>query len=132
MCSPDVYTNFNKYSKVFLKDLIATYPDTKAFKIMLVTLNTLKKVKKSLPHTLLNKFMFKDYGDKIMARDEKFFASDAFQFSIWPECTDTLKELLRTCDEHNKQAIWNHLNGMLALHKKCLSCPDGSEESESP
>jgi hypothetical protein len=114
-----VYKDFNKQIKGFLKELIANFPHMDILKLVLTSFTILKKINKKMPHKMFNKYLA-CYEEQFLKRDEAFFLSDAFQSSFWPQLVDASKQQWVLLDQVNKNAIWDHFAALIGLNKRCL------------
>lgn len=126
-----VYKDFYKYMKTFLKELIAAFPHIGEIKIILASCTISKKLNKKLPHKLFNKYIAAHYEKQIVERDEDYFLSDEFKFSFWETIEKVIKRELKSLDDVNKRVIWDHLQCLIVLNRKCLDYRRRKEEDDS-
>ena len=118
------YKTFNKAFKGLLKDLKRTFPTMAELKIMYAGYKLLKSLNKKMVVNVWRDVIEDLYGDKVKLHDDTFFVDPAFRPSevlspmyaaIVPNLVETWKHL----DNENKQAIWLHVDVLLALSQKC-------------
>ena len=126
-----VYKDFNKYMKSFLKELIVVFPNIGEIKIILASCTISKKLNKKLPHKLFNKYIACNYEQHIVDKNELYFLSDEFKFSSWEAIEKMIKRELRSLDDANKKVVWDHLQCLVVLNRKCLEYRKKKDEDDS-
>lgn len=111
---------FNKALKTLITDLLSTFPDILEIKLLQASFYVLKKLNKKLPCKFFHKYVM-PYNQHLLDKDESFFLSDKFQSSFWPSFVNMIKSTWATLDQHNKDAIWNHLHVIMHLHNTVYS-----------
>jgi len=115
----NVYKEFNKYSKNFIRELIKNFDHISEFKIMFGLYKILKTFNKKLPYKYFNLYIAIDFKSHIVTRDESFFMSDGFKPRAYTEFVDIIKREWVLLDNANKNALWDHLNLLIYLSDKC-------------
>lgn len=116
----EVFREFNRYCKKFLKELQVTFPNLTVLKFMYGSFYILKKLNKKTPHKIFNNLVVTPYEKQLRARDSDFFLRPEFDIQFWTSWITDLKATFAECDEQDRKAIWDHLNVLMVLNKRCL------------
>ena len=125
-----VYKDFNKYMKGFNKELLANFPHIGMLSLMNTSYVVCKKLNKKLPHKLFNKYIAV-FEKEILSKNEPFFLSDRFTSSFWPSFVEMIKTEWIKLDEANKEAVWTHMQVLVALNRRCLEYRQKKYEPDS-
>ena len=114
------YVTFNKAFKNFIRCSIEAFPDMKELKIVLITYKMLKTLSKKQPCKLFTT-MTSSCHDAIFMKDENYFMMNGVNC---PEATlssmsPAIQKKWMSLDNANKDIIWQHLQVLVALSKKC-------------
>jgi hypothetical protein len=116
----DEYKNFNKALKVFIRSTIESFPDLIEFKIALVVYKMLKTINKKKPFKLTFKII-EPHQEAILNKDEAYFMTNRVDF-VDPQLQPIFKAVEKswcTFSPENKEAIWQHLQVLVLLGRKC-------------
>jgi hypothetical protein len=121
--SKNPYKNFNKAFKVFIRDLMRSYPDQSEFKLMHTGYKLLKTVNKKLPNQLF-KSTFDSYYENIRRKDDSFFMSHEFSIPddfgmIYRAMVPVFINMWKGADANTREAVWQHMNHLYDLSIKC-------------
>lgn len=115
---------FNEKFEEFIKDLIATFPDDKDFKLCKNSFSLLKMVDPTKPNMMFKVYAAK-YKHQIVSRDETFFLSHDFKDELESSETNLSVDILMRLKLYwmdlaadNKNAIWAYLNLLYKLNDK--------------
>lgn len=114
--SAPLFKEFNKSVKLFVNDLVTTFPDIEHFKLLQASYHVTKNIHRKLPYKMTNEHLLQKYGKQIIERDESYFLSDKFTNDFWPGLVDVIKQLYVSLDAVNKKAIWDHLENLYNKH----------------
>lgn len=114
------YVAFNKAFKNFIRCSIDAFPDMKELRIVLITYKMLKTISTKQPCKLFST-MTAACQDAIFMKDEKYFMQNGVRC---PEATlnslsPAIQHKWMSLDDDNKETIWQHLQVLVALSKKC-------------
>jgi hypothetical protein len=120
--SKNPYKNFNKATKMFIKDLMRSYPTIPEFKMILAGYKMIKSINKKLVHQMFVTTV-EPYTENIKKRDDSFFTAE---FKLPEDYSIVYKAMLpvfvnlwQVCDEVNREAVWTHLEYLLKKSEKC-------------
>lgn len=116
----EVFREFNRHCKKFLKELQESFPHLTVLKLMYASFYVFKKMNKKLPHKVFQNYLVKHYEKQIRARDNDFFTRPEFDIPLWSSWIKDLKQTFVTLDDDNRKAIWDHIHVLLVLNKRCL------------
>jgi hypothetical protein len=114
------YIAFNKALKHFVRCSIEAFPDFKELKVLLITYKMLKTINKKQPCKLFLA-MTSNCQDAILAKDEQYFIENGLycpENSI-QSLSAAFKEKWFALDSTNKDVIWQHLQVLVLLSRKC-------------
>lgn len=116
------YKDFNRATKLFIRELIANFPHIKEFKKMHLLYKIMKTVSKKSPSKYFYNMVVKDYADDLMNKNFDVFLSDEFDDpTVEAGIFATLKNEFRNLDDANRDAIWMHLVLLVTLCKKAMN-----------
>ena len=104
---------FNKCGKQLYKDLLEMYPDETILVLAQAAFKIYKNIDKRGPCNYYFEEFVKKYKDYVIKRDASFFIQGDMQFPYFESASQRLKDLWKSLDETNQQAIWDHLNVLL-------------------
>jgi hypothetical protein len=126
MDSMTYYECFNNKLDEFLKDLTNTFPDLKDIKLLRNGVNIAKVADMKLPQQVFDQTVALKYEKQILEKDENFFMNEDYtevlsthgvDFNLVPQ----LKEVWKSLDESNKDAVWKYMQVLVLLNKKCIT-----------
>ena len=124
--SKELYKEFNKNTKLFIRDLVKVYPEQRFLKLIHAAYKLCKTLNRKLPQKYFNKYVG-PYSSFVFAKDDAFLGSgnifsefikvnksfvglDAFIKQEWPLLSD-----------HNKEMVWRYIQVLCVLNNKCLA-----------
>lgn len=123
--SDDVYKRFNKNTKMFLKELMRSFPHIKEFHFVYAAYKLVKTFGKKIVQRYSNESFGEPFAEHIRTCNEAFFMSEAFQlppeYRFYSEYIPSFQKLWASLDTSNKDAIWQHLNALLILNQDCIN-----------
>lgn len=111
----DNVKRFNKCSKQLYKDLLNIYPDETILVLAQTAFKIFKNLDKSGPCKYYYTEFISKYKTEIINRDASFFLDGSLQFPYFASGSQRLKDLWKTLNESDQQAIWDHLNVLLYI-----------------
>ncbi len=121
----DVYKRFNTNVKMFLKELMRSFPDVKELHFVYAAYKLVKTFGRKIVQRYFDESFGEPFGDRVKARDEAFFMSPNFklpkEYSFYNEYIISFQRLWQTLDDKNKDAVWQHLNALLFLNNECIN-----------
>lgn len=122
---------FNRKLKEFMAALTETFPEIQDFSTLLALLKLVGTITPvGMPVSVFNQHVVEPYGDSILKKDEQFFlqqdysshfgantaaSNQGFNMNI----VDKLKGVWSTLDAGNKDTIWQYLQVLTILAKRC-------------
>jgi hypothetical protein len=116
----DEFKSFNKALKVFIRSTIESFPDLVEFKIALVVYKMLKTINKKKPFRLTFKII-ENHQEQILNKDEEYFMTHQVDF-IDPRLQPifkTIEKSWHTFTPQDKEALWQHLQVLVLLGRRC-------------
>lgn len=120
----DMHALFNQKLLDFADDLQAVkanlganVPEIDAFRPAVAMASSFDPQK---PQQLFNEHVGSKYDKQIAQKDEQFFLTERYQDMGEMNLVELLKRLWKTLSPQNKHAIWQHLQVLVVLNKKCL------------
>lgn len=111
---------FNKALKDFIRCTMDSFPQYVELKLLLATYKMLKTINKKRPCRLFQN-MTENCQDHILSKDEAFFQENGIQCpdASVQSVMQTMNNVWSQLDEQNKDAVWQHLQKLVLLSKKC-------------
>ena len=122
----ELYKEFNKNAKLFIRDLVKVYPEQRFLKLIHTAYKLCKTLNRKLPQRYFNKYVGA-YTNYVFTKDDAFLTSgDVFSefISVYKSFTgiDTfIKQEWPKLSDHNKEMVWKYLQVLCILNNKCLS-----------
>lgn len=121
----DSIKRFNKCGKQLYKDLLEIYPDETVLVLAQAAFKIYKNLDKRGPCNYYYAEFACKYKDNVIKRDASFFMEGDMEFPYFASASQRLKDLWKTLDDTNQQAIWDHLNVLLYIsceaNEKCAA-----------
>lgn len=122
-CYKECYKEFAFAVKEFIKDLMRSFPSVTEFKLIFAAYKVIKTFGKKHVYRAWCEAMGDDLEHAIRNRDDRFITSPDFSLprSYWmyDEYVPVFRNLWLGMDDHSKDAIWRHLQHIMALGDKC-------------
>lgn len=117
---------FNSKAEEFIKELTASFPDIKQFQTFRSGFNLLKNLDSKKPQGIFNTYVYTEYKDYILQRNEDFFLHNEVEITStrkdqWLEFIANIRTIWRTLDEDNKDVIWKYFQVLVTLNEKCVN-----------
>jgi hypothetical protein len=114
---------FNRKMNEFLQDLQQTFHNHRqgqSFAECRAWANLSTKIDERTLQRYFARYVAQPYGHLIRARNDAFFLEHDFaKEKLELTLLEDLKSLWSSMTEDNKEAIWNHLNLLVALNDRC-------------
>lgn len=120
---------FNRKLDDFVEDLIAGFPMVPDFRVLKKAVSMSQLMQPSLPQTVFDQVVAQPYEAFILKRDEQFFLQEQYDkvinqvggaaYCVDLDIIEKLKVIWKNLDPSNKEAIWQHLHGLLHLNRAC-------------
>lgn len=123
----DPYVLFNRKLSDFISDLkvvkseISASTDIPDLDLMRTGINFASTLDVTNPHRVFNKQVAIPYEARILQKDENFFMNESYAHAdIDFDIIDVIKKAWSSITAQNKTAIWQHLQILLLLNRRCL------------
>ncbi len=115
---------FNAKAEEFIKELTTSFPDIKQFMSFKSGFNFLKNLDAKQPREIFNTYVYLEYKDYIIKRNEDFFLTNEIDITskrkeYWLEFIDQIRIIWKSLDDANKDVIWKYFHLLIALNEKC-------------
>jgi hypothetical protein len=110
-----MYTQFNSLANTFLARMEQTFPNEPKIKVYRQQFSLVQEMNSKKPVEMFMENMY-DYGEQILAKDEKFFKQD--QFVNKAESISEKMGLVQywnSMNQQTKNAIWEYIQGLYIL-----------------
>jgi hypothetical protein len=115
-----MYKQFNMQIKGLLRELVALYPDTPIFKLMIVVYKVVKTTSVKLPQRYFHESIAKDFEEALLAHDHTPFFSDTYMpVPLYAPFVNPLKQAWLSTNEENRIVIWKYIDVLHALSRAC-------------
>lgn len=113
------YIRFNKSLKEFIRALAETYPKVIEYKLLLLSYKTVKTVSKKKPCSIFIS-LTENCQEAILAKNEDYFHNNPVECpEILRGAIAAIKEGWKMMTEENKDSIWQHMQVLVLLSRKC-------------
>jgi hypothetical protein len=117
---------FNSKAEEFIKELTTSFPDIKQFQTFRSGFSLLKNLDNKKPQDIFNTYVYIEYKDYILKRNEEFFLHNVVEFEStrkdqWLEFIANIRNIWKTLDEDNKDVIWKYFQVLVTLNEKCVN-----------
>jgi hypothetical protein len=117
---------FNSKAEEFIKELTTSFPDIKQFQTFRSGFSLLKNLDNKKPQDIFNTYVYIEYKDYILKRNEDFFLHNVVEFEStrkdqWLEFIANIRNIWKTLDEDNKDVIWKYFQVLVTLNEKCVN-----------
>ena len=117
---------FNSKAEEFIKELTTSFPDIKQFQTFRSGFSLLKNLDKKKPQDIFNTYVYTEYKDYILQRNEDFFLHNEVDIKStrkdqWLEFIANIRSIWKTLDEDNKDVIWKYFQVLVTLNEKCVN-----------
>jgi hypothetical protein len=117
---------FNSKAEEFIKELTSSFPDIKQFQTFRSGFNLLKNLDKKKPQDVFNTYVYIEYKDYILQRNEVFFMNNDVEITStrkdqWLEFISNIRDIWKTLDDDNKDVIWKYFQVLVTLNEKCVN-----------
>lgn len=117
---------FNSKAEEFIKELTTSFPDIKQFQTFRSGFSLLKNLDNKKPQDIFNTYVYIEYKDYILQRNEDFFLHNLVEFEStrkdqWLEFIANIRNIWKTLDEDNKDVIWKYFQVLVTLNEKCVN-----------
>lgn len=115
---------FNTKAEEFIKELTTSFPEIKQFSSFKSGFNFLKNLDPKKPQEIFNNYVYKEYKDYIVNRNEDFFLTNEIEITstrkeYWLEFIDQIRFIWKSLDDSNKDVVWKYFHLLVALNEKC-------------
>lgn len=116
----EVFKEFNRGLKKFIREMIEVYPEIKELKMMLAAYKVMKTLSYKRPQRVFNSLIADKHSADIINGNFDVFLDESFTYDGFSDICEGLKKAFKGVDNANKQAIRDHMLALLYLNKKCL------------
>lgn len=113
------FKRFNKYFKMFIRELSKSYPQVGEYKFILAGYKILKTVSKKLPLKLWKDTITNDMIDAITQKNGDYFTSPEFTVAGYENISDMMKREWKGMDTHSRDIVWQHMQCLVVLSRQC-------------
>lgn len=120
------YELFNSKVEEFIGELITSFPNIKQFSSFRSGFNFLKNLDVKKPQEIFHNYVYNDYREYILKRNEDFFLTNEIEISstrkeYWEEFIQNIRYIWKTLDGNNKDIIWKYFFVLVTLNEKCVN-----------
>jgi hypothetical protein len=124
MADSKYFECFNTKLIEFLSDLSTSFPVMTDLKTMKSGLNLAINMDYKLPQRVFNQHLNETLETMILNKDEAFLLENNYQHIVESHSIDvdiiyTLKNMWKSLNDSDKEAIWKYLQLLVLLNKKC-------------
>lgn len=126
--SKELYKDFNKNAKMFIRELMKVYKDNTVLKLLHAAYKVMKTFNRKLPQRYFHEYVMAPYGKYIYARDDSFIYAPDFQSDAIPGIDKFVQLEWPRLDDINKKKIWEYLQVLAVMNKRCLDYQQSTGE----
>jgi hypothetical protein len=114
---------FNRKLNDFIEDLeaIGMHNRVTEYPMLKASCAFLAQMDKQRPAHYFHTYVLVPYEEQIKKRDEQFFLSQPLGCERDMAIVNVIRQIWRTLDETNKNAIWQHLQVLTVLSRRVLA-----------
>lgn len=122
------YELFNRKIVEFIENLIYIFPEVNDFKVFKTACDWAIGMDVTSAQQIFNICVGQPYEVQIMEKDEKFFLKENYDeyndyiklYGNDMNLVEKLKNIWSIIDESNKEVIWQYMQVLIFLNKRCL------------
>lgn len=126
----DAYTLFNRKLEEFAKELVTAFPFINDFKLLKNAVRMASLMDEKVPQRVFQEYVALPYDAFILKKDEQFFLEETYDAAMRnaKETTpnvdlnivEKLKLVWKSLDASSKDALWQHMQVLSVLNKRCM------------